>query len=42
MTTTKLMYAMAVVIPGGFMILAGLVLARAVWINQQRASAAAR
>lgn len=36
MTTTKLIYLAAVIVPGGFFILAGLVLARSIWKRTNR------
>jgi hypothetical protein len=35
MTTTKLIYVLAVIVPGGFFILAALVLARSIWMKRQ-------
>ena len=42
MTTTKLMYMTAAIVPGGFFILAALVLARAIWIRERHTGLATR
>ncbi|MEQ1714365.1 MAG: hypothetical protein ABL907_00035 [Hyphomicrobium sp.] len=41
MTTTKLIYVLAMIVPGGLFILAALVLARTMWLKRQNETAAA-